>query len=168
MMEPFPEKPKGMRWRTYERLFWEHHEAEMEQLIGIVGGHVHLYPEAHRRPHHLIPPYPIGELVEAAVGSQLIGSTDVIRVVRGSEHNHGNEPRALLLAHLLECPEAVDAKHVEVQEDQARHIHGATLGRQQVVDDLHSVTSYNHLVGESLCLQKAYGKFGGRRIVLYQ
>jgi hypothetical protein len=96
------------------------------------------------------------------------GSTDVIRVVQGSEHNHGNEPRALLLAHLLECPEAVDAKHVEVQEDQARHIHGATLGRQQVVDDLHSVTSYNHLVGESLCLQKAYGKFGGRRIVLYQ
>jgi hypothetical protein len=32
MMEPFPEKPKGMHWSTYERLFWEHHEAEMEQL----------------------------------------------------------------------------------------------------------------------------------------
>jgi hypothetical protein len=35
MMEPFPDKPKGMHWRTYERLWWEHHEAEMEQLIGI-------------------------------------------------------------------------------------------------------------------------------------
>ena len=35
MMEPFPEKPKGMHWRTYERLWWEHHEAEMEQLIGV-------------------------------------------------------------------------------------------------------------------------------------
>jgi hypothetical protein len=35
MMEPFPDKPKGMYWRTYERLWWEHHEAEMEQLIGI-------------------------------------------------------------------------------------------------------------------------------------
>jgi SWIM zinc finger len=34
MMEPFPEKPKGLHWRTYERLWWEHHEAEMEQLIG--------------------------------------------------------------------------------------------------------------------------------------
>ena len=32
MMEPFPEKPKGMHWMTYERLWWEHHEAEMEQL----------------------------------------------------------------------------------------------------------------------------------------
>ena len=35
MMEPFPEKPKGMHWKTYERLFWKHHEAEMEQLVGM-------------------------------------------------------------------------------------------------------------------------------------
>ncbi len=35
MMEPFPEKPKGMHWSTYERLWREHHEAEMEQLIGM-------------------------------------------------------------------------------------------------------------------------------------
>ena len=35
IMEPFPEKPKGMHWKTYERLWWEHHEAEMEQLIGM-------------------------------------------------------------------------------------------------------------------------------------
>jgi hypothetical protein len=35
MMEQFPEKPKGMHWSTYERLWWEHHEAEMEQLMGM-------------------------------------------------------------------------------------------------------------------------------------
>jgi hypothetical protein len=35
MMEPFPDKPKGMHWKTYERLWWEHHEAEMEQLVGM-------------------------------------------------------------------------------------------------------------------------------------
>ena len=35
MMEPFPERPKGMHYDTYRRLFWEHHEAEMEQLIGM-------------------------------------------------------------------------------------------------------------------------------------
>jgi hypothetical protein len=33
MTEPFPEKPKGMHHKTYVRMFWEHHEAEMEQLI---------------------------------------------------------------------------------------------------------------------------------------
>ena len=33
--KPFPEKPKGMHWKTYERLWWEHHEAEMEQLAGM-------------------------------------------------------------------------------------------------------------------------------------
>ena len=32
MTEPFPDKPKGMHHETYMRLFWEHHEAEMEQL----------------------------------------------------------------------------------------------------------------------------------------
>ena len=32
MMEPFPEKPKGMRYQTYIRMFWEHHEAVMEHL----------------------------------------------------------------------------------------------------------------------------------------
>jgi hypothetical protein len=35
MTKPFPEKPKGMHWRTYERLSWEHDEAEMEQLAGL-------------------------------------------------------------------------------------------------------------------------------------
>jgi hypothetical protein len=35
MTEPFPEKPKGMHWKTDERLWWEHHEAEMEHLIGM-------------------------------------------------------------------------------------------------------------------------------------
>ncbi len=35
MTEPFPEKPKGMHHDTYMRLFWEHHEAETEQLAGM-------------------------------------------------------------------------------------------------------------------------------------
>jgi hypothetical protein len=35
MMEPFPERPKGMHLKTYMRMFWEHHEAEMEQLIAM-------------------------------------------------------------------------------------------------------------------------------------
>jgi hypothetical protein len=35
MMEPFPERPKGMYLKTYMRLFREHHEAEMEQLIAM-------------------------------------------------------------------------------------------------------------------------------------
>jgi hypothetical protein len=34
MMEPLPEKPKGMHHDTYMRLLWEHHDAEMEQLAG--------------------------------------------------------------------------------------------------------------------------------------
>jgi hypothetical protein len=35
MMEPFPERPKGMHHKTYMRLFWEHHEAETEHLAEI-------------------------------------------------------------------------------------------------------------------------------------
>jgi hypothetical protein len=35
MMEPFPERPKGMHHDTYMKLFWEHHEAEMEHLAGM-------------------------------------------------------------------------------------------------------------------------------------
>jgi len=35
MTKPFPEKPKGMHHDTYMRMFWEHHEAEMEQLTGM-------------------------------------------------------------------------------------------------------------------------------------
>jgi hypothetical protein len=35
MMESFPDKPKGMHWGTYMRMFWEHHEAETEQLAGM-------------------------------------------------------------------------------------------------------------------------------------
>ena len=35
LMDPFPEKPKGMHWRTYEWLWWRHYEADMEQLAGV-------------------------------------------------------------------------------------------------------------------------------------
>jgi len=35
MMEPFPDRPKGMHHDTYMRLLWEHHEAEMEHLSGM-------------------------------------------------------------------------------------------------------------------------------------
>ncbi len=35
MMDPFPERPKGMHHDTYMRLFWEHHEAEWEHLAGM-------------------------------------------------------------------------------------------------------------------------------------
>jgi hypothetical protein len=35
MTRPFPEKPKGMHWETYDRFFWKHHEGEMEQLAGM-------------------------------------------------------------------------------------------------------------------------------------
>jgi hypothetical protein len=35
MMEPFPEKPKGMHHDTYMRLFWKHDDAEEEYLAGI-------------------------------------------------------------------------------------------------------------------------------------
>ncbi len=35
MTEPFPERPKGMHLDTYMKLFWEHHEADMEQLAGM-------------------------------------------------------------------------------------------------------------------------------------
>ncbi len=34
MLEPFPKKPKGMHWRTYERLVLAHDEAAMAQLAG--------------------------------------------------------------------------------------------------------------------------------------
>src|SRR5215212_5846567 len=35
MTKPFPEKLKGMHWKIYERLWWQHHEADMEQLAGM-------------------------------------------------------------------------------------------------------------------------------------
>ena len=34
-LKPFPERPKGMHHDTYMRLYWEHHEVETEQLIGM-------------------------------------------------------------------------------------------------------------------------------------
>jgi len=35
MMEPFPDKLKGMHHDIYTRLFLEHREAEMEHLVGV-------------------------------------------------------------------------------------------------------------------------------------
>ena len=35
MMEPFPQRTKGMYQDTYMTLFWDHHEAEWEHLAGM-------------------------------------------------------------------------------------------------------------------------------------
>jgi hypothetical protein len=35
MMGSFPQTSKGMHHVTYMRMFWEHHEAEMENLAGM-------------------------------------------------------------------------------------------------------------------------------------
>lgn len=36
MTMPFPERPKGMHHKTYERLRWEHDEAQEIELAGMV------------------------------------------------------------------------------------------------------------------------------------
>jgi hypothetical protein len=35
MLEPFPERPKGMHHDTYIRLWWEHNRAEEERRAGM-------------------------------------------------------------------------------------------------------------------------------------
>jgi hypothetical protein len=35
MLEPFPEKPKGMRWKTYDRLRRTHDLAEQKAMMGL-------------------------------------------------------------------------------------------------------------------------------------
>jgi hypothetical protein len=37
MLEAFPEKPKGMHWRTYERWRRVHDSAEERSTIGLMG-----------------------------------------------------------------------------------------------------------------------------------
>ncbi len=35
MMEPFPERPKGMHHDAYMRLFWKYDQAHSEELAGM-------------------------------------------------------------------------------------------------------------------------------------
>ena len=34
--EEFPDKPKGMHWRTYDRLYRQHDAAEERSIIGLM------------------------------------------------------------------------------------------------------------------------------------
>jgi hypothetical protein len=37
MLNDFPEKPKGMHWRTYERLCRIHDAAQAHSIVGLTG-----------------------------------------------------------------------------------------------------------------------------------
>ncbi|MGA8696338.1 MAG: hypothetical protein WB689_21350, partial [Xanthobacteraceae bacterium] len=37
MLDDFPEKPKGMHWRTYERLCRVHDGARARSIVGLTG-----------------------------------------------------------------------------------------------------------------------------------
>ena len=45
LLEPFPEKPTGMHWRTYERLHWRELAAHEAFLTRDAGAHPAVEPE---------------------------------------------------------------------------------------------------------------------------
>ena len=44
MLEPFPDKPKGMHWRTYDRLRQTYEVAESRSTAGLMQFLDRLYP----------------------------------------------------------------------------------------------------------------------------
>ena len=51
MLESFPEKPKGMHWRTYERFCRVHGAAQARSVIGLMGFVKQLGTRRNRRAH---------------------------------------------------------------------------------------------------------------------
>jgi len=49
MLNHFPEKPKGMHWRTYERLSCVHDAAQARSIIGMMGFVMRLRRRIYRR-----------------------------------------------------------------------------------------------------------------------
>jgi hypothetical protein len=49
MLDDFPEKTKGMHWRTYERLCRVHYAAQVRSMIGLMGSVMRLRRRIYRR-----------------------------------------------------------------------------------------------------------------------